>query len=95
MPASALQLLPGDGATVGAALTRDPRVAGVCFTGSTETARLINRALASREAGPIATLIAETGGQNAMIADSSSLPKRWNSGSTRRPSPAGIATLAA
>jgi RHH-type proline utilization regulon transcriptional repressor/proline dehydrogenase/delta 1-pyrroline-5-carboxylate dehydrogenase len=51
-------------------------VAGVCFTGSTDTARLINRALASREAGPIATLIAETGGQNAMIADSSSLPEK-------------------
>jgi RHH-type proline utilization regulon transcriptional repressor/proline dehydrogenase/delta 1-pyrroline-5-carboxylate dehydrogenase len=61
---------------VGAALTADPRVAGVCFTGSTDTARLINRALAAREAGPIATLIAETGGQNAMIADSSSLPEQ-------------------
>ncbi|RZA17770.1 MAG: aldehyde dehydrogenase family protein, partial [Lysobacteraceae bacterium] len=68
--------LPGDGATVGAALTRDPRVAGVCFTGSTETARAINRALAGRDAGPIATLIAATGGQNAMIADSSSLPEQ-------------------
>lgn len=76
IPQDVLQFLPGDGATVGAALTRDPRVAGVCFTGSTETARLINRALASREAGPIATLIAETGGQNAMIADSSSLPEQ-------------------
>ncbi len=76
IPQDVLQYLPGDGATVGAALTRDPRVAGVCFTGSTETARLINRALASREAGPIATLIAETGGQNAMIADSSSLPEQ-------------------
>ena len=76
IPQDVLQYLPGDGATVGAALTRDPRVSGVCFTGSTETARLINRALASREAGPIATLIAETGGQNAMIADSSSLPEQ-------------------
>ena len=76
IPQDVLQYLPGDGATVGAALTRDPRVAGVCFTGSTETARLINRALASRDAGPIATLIAETGGQNAMIADSSSLPEQ-------------------
>ena len=76
IPQDVLQFVPGDGATVGAALTRDPRVAGVCFTGSTETARLINRALASREAGPIATLIAETGGQNAMIADSSSLPEQ-------------------
>ncbi len=76
IPQEVLQYLPGDGATVGAALTRDPRVAGVCFTGSTETARAINRALASRDAGPIATLIAETGGQNAMIADSSSLPEQ-------------------
>ena len=76
IPQDVLQYLPGDGAIVGAALTRDARVAGVCFTGSTETARLINRALASRDAGPIATLIAETGGQNAMIADSSSLPEQ-------------------
>jgi RHH-type proline utilization regulon transcriptional repressor/proline dehydrogenase/delta 1-pyrroline-5-carboxylate dehydrogenase len=76
IPHDVLQYLPGDGATVGAALTRDPRVDGVCFTGSTETARLINRALAGRESGPIATLIAETGGQNAMIADSSSLPEQ-------------------
>ena len=70
-----LQLLPGDGATVGARLTADPRVAGVAFTGSTETARLINRALAGRDAA-IATLIAETGGQNALIADSSALPEQ-------------------
>ncbi|HSD17722.1 MAG TPA: bifunctional proline dehydrogenase/L-glutamate gamma-semialdehyde dehydrogenase PutA [Thermomonas sp.] len=76
IPPEVLQYLPGDGATVGAALTRDPRVAGVCFTGSTDTARLINRALANRESGAIATLIAETGGQNAMIADSSSLPEQ-------------------
>jgi RHH-type proline utilization regulon transcriptional repressor/proline dehydrogenase/delta 1-pyrroline-5-carboxylate dehydrogenase len=76
VPQDVLQYLPGDGATVGAALTRDPRVDGVCFTGSTDTARLINRALAGRDAGPIATLIAETGGQNAMIADSSSLPEQ-------------------
>lgn len=76
IPEKVLQFVPGDGTTVGAALTRDARVAGVCFTGSTETARLINRALANREAGPIATLIAETGGQNAMIADSSSLPEQ-------------------
>ncbi|MDQ3040228.1 MAG: bifunctional proline dehydrogenase/L-glutamate gamma-semialdehyde dehydrogenase PutA, partial [Pseudomonadota bacterium] len=76
IPPEVLQYLPGDGATVGAALTRDPRVDGVCFTGSTDTARLINRALAGRTSGPIATLIAETGGQNAMIADSSSLPEQ-------------------
>jgi RHH-type proline utilization regulon transcriptional repressor/proline dehydrogenase/delta 1-pyrroline-5-carboxylate dehydrogenase len=76
IPEAVLQFLPGDGATVGAALTRDPRVAGVAFTGSTETARAINRALAGRDAGPIATLIAETGGQNAFIADSSALPEQ-------------------
>ncbi|HKX56733.1 MAG TPA: bifunctional proline dehydrogenase/L-glutamate gamma-semialdehyde dehydrogenase PutA [Xanthomonadales bacterium] len=75
IPREALQLLPGDGATVGAALTRDPRIDGVAFTGSTETARLINRALAGRD-GPIAALIAETGGQNAMIVDSSALPEQ-------------------
>jgi RHH-type proline utilization regulon transcriptional repressor/proline dehydrogenase/delta 1-pyrroline-5-carboxylate dehydrogenase len=60
---------------VGAALTSDPRIAGVAFTGSTETARIINRTLASRDA-PIATLIAETGGQNALIVDSSALPEQ-------------------
>jgi RHH-type proline utilization regulon transcriptional repressor/proline dehydrogenase/delta 1-pyrroline-5-carboxylate dehydrogenase len=76
VPEVVLQFLPGDGATVGAALTQDPRVAGVAFTGSTETARAINRALAGRESGPIATLIAETGGQNAFIADSSALPEQ-------------------
>jgi RHH-type proline utilization regulon transcriptional repressor/proline dehydrogenase/delta 1-pyrroline-5-carboxylate dehydrogenase len=76
IPEAVLQFLPGDGATVGAALTKDPRVAGVAFTGSTDTARAINRALAGREAGPIATLIAETGGQNAFIADSSALPEQ-------------------
>ena len=76
VPEAALQFLPGDGATVGAALTRDPRVAGVAFTGSTDTARAINRALAARDNAPIATLIAETGGQNALIADSSALPEQ-------------------
>ncbi|HEY4144605.1 bifunctional proline dehydrogenase/L-glutamate gamma-semialdehyde dehydrogenase PutA [Pinirhizobacter sp.] len=75
VPRDVLQYLPGDGATVGAALTRDPRVAGVAFTGSTDTAWAINRALAARNA-PIAALIAETGGQNAMIADSSALPEQ-------------------
>ena len=75
VPAAALQFLPGDGATVGAALTSDPRVAGVAFTGSTGTARAINRALAARDAA-IGVLIAETGGQNALIADSSSLPEQ-------------------
>lgn len=76
IPEAVLQFLPGDGATVGAALTRDPRVAGVAFTGSTDTARAINRALAGRESGAIAVLIAETGGQNALIADSSALPEQ-------------------
>ena len=75
VPEAVLQYLPGDGATVGAALTRDPRVAGVAFTGSTETARAINRALAARDAA-IGILIAETGGQNALIADSSALPEQ-------------------
>ena len=74
IPGSAIQLLPGDGATVGAPLTSDPRIAGVAFTGSTETARLINRALAGRNAEPV-PLIAETGGQNAMIIDSTSLAR--------------------
>ena len=75
IPQDVLQFLPGDGATVGAALTRDPRVAGVAFTGSTDTARAINRAMAARDAA-IGVLIAETGGQNALIADSSSLPEQ-------------------
>ena len=74
IPPEALQLIPGD-ADVGAALAADPRLAGVAFTGSTATARAINRALANRD-GPIATLIAETGGQNAMIVDSSALPEQ-------------------
>ncbi len=75
VPAGALQFLPGDGATVGGRLTADPRVAGVAFTGSNETAAAIQRTLAARP-GPIATLIAETGGQNAMIVDSSALPEQ-------------------
>jgi len=75
VPGDVLHLLPGAGETVGAALARDPRVAGVAFTGSTEVARLIQRALAARN-GPIVPLIAETGGQNAMIVDSSALPEQ-------------------
>jgi RHH-type proline utilization regulon transcriptional repressor/proline dehydrogenase/delta 1-pyrroline-5-carboxylate dehydrogenase len=75
VPEAVLQFVPGDGAIVGAALTADPRVAGVAFTGSTTTARAINRALASRDA-PIGILIAETGGQNALIGDSSALPEQ-------------------
>jgi RHH-type proline utilization regulon transcriptional repressor/proline dehydrogenase/delta 1-pyrroline-5-carboxylate dehydrogenase len=74
----ALQFLPGRGEVVGAALTADPCVKGVIFTGSTEVAQLINRSLARRainEGGEIA-LIAETGGQNALIVDSSALPEQ-------------------
>jgi RHH-type proline utilization regulon transcriptional repressor/proline dehydrogenase/delta 1-pyrroline-5-carboxylate dehydrogenase len=60
---------------VGAALVADPRAAGVCFTGSTPVARLINRALAAKD-GPIVPLVAETGGINAMIVDSTALPEQ-------------------
>ena len=75
VPGDVLHLLPGDGPSVGAPLTRDPRVAGIAFTGSTETARLINRTLAAKD-GPIVPLIAETGGQNAMVVDSTALPEQ-------------------
>ncbi len=74
VPAAALQLLPGRGETVGAALVADPRVAGVIFTGSTDVARGIARELARRDDDPV--LIAETGGQNAMIVDSSALAEQ-------------------
>ena len=74
IPADVLHLLPGDG-SVGAALCAHPLVAGVAFTGSTATARAINRTLAQRD-GPLPVLIAETGGQNAMIVDSSALPEQ-------------------
>jgi RHH-type proline utilization regulon transcriptional repressor/proline dehydrogenase/delta 1-pyrroline-5-carboxylate dehydrogenase len=74
VPVSALHLVPGDG-TVGAMLVADPRVAGVAFTGSTEVARRINRALAGRD-GPIPALVAETGGINAMIVDATALPEQ-------------------
>ncbi len=75
VPGEVLQLLPGGGTSVGARLVADPRLAGVAFTGSTETAWRINRALAARDA-PVAALIAETGGQNCMIVDSSALPEQ-------------------
>jgi len=75
VPPTALQLLPGDGPTVGAALAADPRVAGVTFTGSTETAAAINRAMAAN-LSPGARLVAETGGLNAMIVDSTALPEQ-------------------
>jgi RHH-type proline utilization regulon transcriptional repressor/proline dehydrogenase/delta 1-pyrroline-5-carboxylate dehydrogenase len=75
VPGAALNLLPGDGPRLGAILLADPRIAGVAFTGSTDTAAGIARQLAARD-GPIVSLIAETGGQNALIADSSALPEQ-------------------
>ncbi len=74
LPADAIALVPGRGETVGAALVADRRVAGVAFTGSTEVASAIARALAARL--PLVPLVAETGGLNAMIADSSALPEQ-------------------
>ncbi|QQG36221.1 MAG: bifunctional proline dehydrogenase/L-glutamate gamma-semialdehyde dehydrogenase PutA [Micavibrio aeruginosavorus] len=74
LPENVLLPVQGDGKT-GATLVAHPGVAGVAFTGSTEVARLINRALAAKD-GPIVPLIAETGGQNAMIIDSSALPEQ-------------------
>ncbi len=74
VPKAALQLVTGDG-KIGAALVADPRIAGVAFTGSTQVGLAINRALAARE-GPIAPLIAETGGINAMIVDATALPEQ-------------------
>ena len=74
VPLSALQLLPGDGA-VGAALTGDARVAGVAFTGGTDTALKIRATMAAHLA-PGAPLIAETGGMNAMVVDSTALPEQ-------------------
>ncbi|MBV0911375.1 bifunctional proline dehydrogenase/L-glutamate gamma-semialdehyde dehydrogenase PutA [Anianabacter salinae] len=75
VPRAVLQFLPGDGGTVGAALTSDGRVNGVAFTGSTETALAIRRAMADHMA-PGTPLIAETGGLNAMIVDSTALPEQ-------------------
>ena len=74
IPPTALHLVPGGG-DVGAALVRDPRVAGVAFTGSTEVAWAINRALAAKDSA-IVPLIAETGGINAMIVDATALPEQ-------------------
>ena len=75
VPPDAAIPAPGDGETVGARLVADPRIAGVAFTGSVETARAIQLALARRP-GPIMPLIAETGGMNAMLVDSSALPEQ-------------------
>jgi RHH-type proline utilization regulon transcriptional repressor/proline dehydrogenase/delta 1-pyrroline-5-carboxylate dehydrogenase len=78
IPKGALQFLPGRGEVVGAALTNDVRVRGVIFTGSTEVAQLINKTLALRSVDESCDipLIAETGGQNALIVDSSALPEQ-------------------
>ena len=75
VPRDALALLHGPGETVGAALVAHPMTAGVCFTGSTPVAQAINRTLAAKD-GPIVPLIAETGGINAMLVDSSALPEQ-------------------
>ncbi|MDF0748705.1 bifunctional proline dehydrogenase/L-glutamate gamma-semialdehyde dehydrogenase PutA [Marinobacter sp. 71-i] len=75
IPKDVIQLLPGTGATVGGALTSDSRVAGVCFTGSTATAQRIDKNM-SENMVPDATLVAETGGLNAMIVDSTALPEQ-------------------
>ena len=74
IPGGVLHLLPGDGPSVGGPLTADPRIGGVCFTGSTEVAKRIDWQLA--ETAPGAMLIAETGGLNAMIVDSTALPEQ-------------------
>ncbi len=75
VPVEVLQLLPGQGAVIGGLLTADPRIGGVCFTGSTQTAQRINRSMAAN-LSPNAPLIAETGGLNAMIVDSTALPEQ-------------------
>jgi RHH-type proline utilization regulon transcriptional repressor/proline dehydrogenase/delta 1-pyrroline-5-carboxylate dehydrogenase len=75
IPKTVLQFLPGDGARIGKVLLAHPALSGVAFTGSNETAAIINRALAARD-GAIPALIAETGGMNAMIVDSSALPEQ-------------------
>ena len=75
IPLGVIQLLPGDGLGVGAPLVSSSNLAGVCFTGSTETAQAINRSMADH-ADQSAPLVAETGGLNAMIVDSSALPEQ-------------------
>ncbi|OOE54274.1 bifunctional proline dehydrogenase/L-glutamate gamma-semialdehyde dehydrogenase PutA [Salinivibrio kushneri] len=75
IPTGVIQLLPGSGPVVGAPLTEDSRIAGVAFTGSTPTAQRITRTLAERDADPV-PVVAETGGQNAMLVDSTALPEQ-------------------
>ena len=76
VPEDALQLLHGQGETVGARLVAAPQTAGVCFTGSTQVAQIINRQLAAKPGATALPLIAETGGLNAMIVDSTALPEQ-------------------
>ena len=75
VPGDVLHFIPGRGSVVGQHAVADPRIAGVAFTGSTETAKIIHQTLANRD-GIIPALIAETGGQNAMLVDSSALPEQ-------------------
>ncbi|MBT8101706.1 MAG: bifunctional proline dehydrogenase/L-glutamate gamma-semialdehyde dehydrogenase PutA [Gammaproteobacteria bacterium] len=75
VPADVLHFIPGSGSLIGSRAVADPRIAGVVFTGSTGVAQTINQTLAHRD-GAIGTLIAETGGQNAMFVDSSALPEQ-------------------
>jgi RHH-type proline utilization regulon transcriptional repressor/proline dehydrogenase/delta 1-pyrroline-5-carboxylate dehydrogenase len=75
VPTQVLQLLPGPGSIVGAKITSDPRIKGICFTGSTATAQTINQAMVE-QIDPTAPLIAETGGLNALIVDSTALPEQ-------------------
>jgi len=78
IPQDVLQLLPGRGETIGAQLSQDPRIQGIMFTGSTEVAKILQKTVAKRlnQFGESVTLIAETGGQNAMIVDSSALTEQ-------------------
>src|SRR5258708_37662829 len=87
IPRDVLQLLPGDG-SVGAALTADPRIDGVCFTGSMEVARLIEQQIAAT-AEPDAMLIAETGGVHATIVDSTAPPRQSARGDLAAAFPSG------
>lgn len=75
IPQDVLQLVPGRGSVVGSKLAADQRIKAILFTGSTETARTINQTLADRQ-GPLVPFVAETGGMNAMIVDSSALPEQ-------------------
>lgn len=76
IPQSVFQFVPGQGRVIGNTLCQSPLTTGVVFTGSTQTAQIINKNLANRDNTAIATLVAETGGQNCMIADSSTLPEQ-------------------